>query len=86
MAEFIEVDLHGCAVDAGRVGYLLRTAVERARRHHAGLRIIHGRGQHVMADLVQEILRQQRLEFVEGFANPGVTCVAARDLQRHIWR
>lgn len=86
MAEFVEVDLHGCAVDAGRVGYLLRMGVERAQRRRAGLRIIHGRGQHVMADLVQEILRQQRLEFVEGFANPGETRVDAHDLLRHRWR
>lgn len=86
MPEFVDVDLHGCAVDAGRVSYLLRMGVERAQRQHAGLRIVHGRGQHVMADLVQEILRQQRLEFVEGFSNPGETRVYPRDIQRHRWR
>ena len=73
-------------MEFGRVGYLLKMGVERARRQHAGLRIIVGRGQHVMADLVQEILRQQRIEFVEGFANPGETRIFPRDIQRHRWR
>ncbi len=82
MAAFDELDLHGVPPDAGRVGYLLREALEQARRKHLGLRIIHGRGEGIMAALVADTLTAWGVEHQRGVLNPGETRVEARDLQR----
>ncbi|HXE30428.1 MAG TPA: Smr/MutS family protein [Terriglobales bacterium] len=77
-----ELDLHGERLDRGRVGYRLREALRAAARERAGLRVIHGRGQHVLAELVQSVLREWELEHAEGWANPGETRVEAAAVAR----
>lgn len=85
MRRYIEVDLHGVALDSGRVLYLISEAGQRAQREHVGLRIIHGRGEHKMADLVQQLLREREIEFEEGVLNPGETRVEMLVVQRTRW-
>lgn len=81
---YADLDLHGTPSDPGRIGFLLRQALLRARRGHCGLRVIHGRGEFVLARLAQDWLRAQGLEFEHGVFNPGETRVAAGAVQR--WR
>ena len=82
MADFHELDLHGVPPDPGRVGLLLREAMDHARRRHLGLRIIHGRGEGVMADLVGDLLQCWGVDHQRGILNPGETRIADQVLQR----
>ncbi|GEM_PF-3163520 len=82
MAAYEDLDLHGTRPDPGRVGFLLQEALLRARRGHRGLRVIHGRGEFVLARLAQAWLQTQQLEFEQGVFNPGETRIAAPTVQR----
>lgn len=82
MPAYLDIDLHGVPPDDARVAALLRKGALEARRKHLGLRIIHGRGEHVMADIAQGWLRNHELPFQEGVLNPGETRVEALALQR----
>lgn len=84
MAEYRELDLHGVPPDPARVEHLLRDAMNQAKRRHSGLRIIHGRGEGVMAALVGDLLRGMDVQHVRGVLNPGETRVEHLTLQR--WR
>lgn len=82
MAEYLDLDLHGARPEPADVDARLDAAAAAARRSHRGLRIIHGRGEHVLADLAQSWCRAHDLEFAEGVLNPGETRVEALTLQR----
>ncbi len=82
MANFDELDLHGVPPDPARLSFLLQKAMDQAKRRHLGLRIIHGRGEGVMAELVGELLRSLEVEHQRGILNPGETRITARELQR----
>lgn len=82
MASYLDLDLHGLRPEDDEVGRKLLDGARQARRMHVGLRVIHGRGQHVLADIVQGWLRRNELPFQEGVLNPGETRVEALDLQR----
>ena len=72
----------GCPPKPPRFFRRLVGCPRRARRQHLGLRIIHGRGAHVLASIAQSWLTDHGLPFQEGFLNPGETRVEAVSLQR----
>lgn len=77
-----DIDLHGEMPDRGRVSYLLDEALQAARHQRRGLRIIHGRGEGVMAALVHDILADWAVGYTHGWANPGETRVELRAVLR----
>ena len=82
MDRYLDVDLHDLRPEDALVAERLLARAREARRRHLGLRVIHGRGEHVLADIAQAWLRRHELPFQEGVLNPGETRVEALDLQR----
>lgn len=82
MPGYLDCDLHGLLPEGPPVFHRLAECARRARRQHLGLRIIHGRGAHVLASIAQSWLADHGLPFQEGFLNPGETRVEAVSLQR----
>lgn len=82
MAGYLDCDLHGLRPEGPLVHTRLAECARRAQRQHLGLRIIHGRGEHVLASIAQAWLTNCGLPFQEGYLNPGETRVEAVSLQR----
>lgn len=82
MADYLDCDLHGLRPEGPPIYSRLAECARRAQRRHLGLRIIHGRGAHILASIAQSWLEQNGLAFQEGYLNPGETRVEARILAR----
>ncbi|MGH9533269.1 MAG: Smr/MutS family protein [Terriglobales bacterium] len=82
MPDYLDCDLHGLLPEGPPVRQRLEDRARQARQRHLGLRIIHGRGAHVLASIAQAWLADHGLAFQEGYLNPGETRVEAVSLQR----
>lgn len=82
MGGYWELDLHGVRPENDAVAGRLRPALATARRRHLGLRVIHGRGEYILAAMVHQFLEGWGIEHQQGVLNPGETRIEALTLQR----